>query len=85
MRDGMRSWISAWSEFRVQADQYRELDSERVLVLSHAIARGKASGLELGQMQPPSANLFHVVGGKVSRVVIYLDRDRAFADLGLEG
>jgi hypothetical protein len=84
MADGMRSWISAWSEFRVEADEYRELDSERVLVLSHVIARGKASGLELGQMQSKAANLFHVGGGKVSRVVIYLDRERAFADLGLE-
>src|SRR3989442_4216345 len=83
MAEGMRSWISAWSDFRVEAYEYRELDSERVLVLSHVIARGKASGLELGQMQSKSANLFHVGGGKVSRVVIYLDRDRALADLGL--
>jgi len=67
----------------VEAEEYRELDSERVLVLSHVIARGKASGLELGQMQSKSANLFHVGGGKVSRVVIYLDRERAFAELGL--
>jgi hypothetical protein len=34
-------------------------------------------------MQSKSANLFHVGGGKVSRVVVYLDRERAFADLGL--
>src|SRR5437016_1881292 len=83
MAEGMRSWISAWSDFRAEAEEYRELDSERVLVLSHVIARGKASGLELGQMQSKSANLFHVGGGKVSRVVIYLGRERAFADLGL--
>ena len=83
MADGMRSWISAWSEFRAEADEYRELDGERVFVLSHVIARGKTSGLELGQMQSKSANLFHVGGGKVSRVVVYLDRERAFADLGL--
>src|SRR5947207_11247647 len=84
MAEGMRSWIRAWSEFRVEADEYRELDSERVLVLSHVIARGKVSGLELGQMQAKSANLFDVRDGKVSRVVIYLDRERAFAELGLD-
>jgi ketosteroid isomerase-like protein len=83
MAEGMRSWISAWSEFRAEADDYRELDGERVFVLSHVIARGKASGLELGQMRSNSANLFHVADGKVSRVVVYLDRDRALTDLGL--
>src|SRR2546428_12067715 len=33
MAEGMRSWISAWSDFRVEAHEYRELDAERVLVL----------------------------------------------------
>ncbi len=83
MAEGMRSWISAWSYWRVEADEYRELDAERVLVLSHNIMRGKTSGLELGQMQSKTGVLFHVRGGKVSRLVIYLDREHALADLGL--
>jgi SAM-dependent methyltransferase len=35
------------------------------------------------ELQTRTANLFHVRGGKVSRVAIYLDRERAFADLSL--
>ena len=84
MAEGMRSWMSAWSDVRVEADEYRELDAERVLVLSHNVVRGKASGLELGQTENKTANVFHVRDGKVSRLVIYLDRSRALADLGLE-
>jgi hypothetical protein len=45
--------------------------------------RGKTSRLDLGQMQPKGAVLFHVIDGKVTKVVAYLNRERAFDDLGL--
>ncbi len=48
MAEGFRDWLSAWEDLRVEADQYRELDDERVLVLVRNIGRGKTSGLELG-------------------------------------
>jgi ketosteroid isomerase-like protein len=84
MAEGWRDWISAWEEHRVEAEEYRALDGERVLVLVHHTGRGKTSGLELGQMRTKGANVFHVHDGKVNRFVVYLDRERAFADLGLE-
>ena len=84
MSEGMRSWISAWEEFRVEAEEYRELDEERVLVLVQLSGRGKTSGLEIGRRRVGQANLFHIRDGKVSRVVIYLDPERALADLGFE-
>jgi hypothetical protein len=34
-------------------------------------------------MQAQGANLFHVRGGKVTKLVHCWDRDRALADLGL--
>jgi ketosteroid isomerase-like protein len=81
---GTRYRLNAWEEFRVQADEYRELDDERVLVLGHLSGRGKTSGLELAQMQTNAAILFHVRDGKVSRLVTYLDRERGLADLGVK-
>jgi ketosteroid isomerase-like protein len=66
----------------VAADEYRELDDERVLVLDRYGARGKRSGLEVGQMQTKGASLFHVRDGKVTKRVVYFDRERALADLG---
>ncbi len=69
--------------YRFNAEEYRELDDARVLVLGHQGGRGKTSGLELGQIGTKAAALFHVHGGKVTRLVIYADRQRALADLGL--
>jgi len=83
MAEVWRDWLSAWEDLNVEADEYRELDDERVLVLSRYSGRGKTSGLELGQMGAKGATLFHIRDGKVTRFVGYWDRDRAFADLGL--
>lgn len=77
----LRDFLSAWDDYRTRAEAYRQIDSERVLVLARSSARGKASGVEIGQ---PRANLFHVRGGKVTRAVFYWDREHALADLGLE-
>ena len=64
-------------------DEYLELDGERVLVLLHLIGRGKTSGVTLGEMRTKAANLFHVRGGKVTRLVIWADQERGLAELGL--
>jgi ketosteroid isomerase-like protein len=83
MAEGWRDWLSAWEEFRIKVEEYRELDDERVLVLPRVSGRGKSSGLELGQMWTKGAALFHIREGKVTRFVFYWDRERALADLGL--
>ena len=83
--DGMRGFLTSWEGWHLIADEYRELDGERVLVLVHYAGRGRESGLDLSLMRTEGANLFHVCGGKVTRLVIYMDRDNALADLGLEG
>jgi ketosteroid isomerase-like protein len=82
MAEGARDWLNAWKDFRIEAEEYRKLDDERVLVLVHYSGRGKTSGLELGHIRTKGASLFHV-RGKVTRRVHHWDRERAFADLGL--
>jgi len=84
LRDGWRDFLDAWEESRTSVDEYRELDGERVLGLAHFNARGKGSGLEIGERLTKAAILFHLHDGKVSRLVVYLDRERALADLGVE-
>jgi len=83
MAHGVREFLSTWEEFRLEADGFRELDTERVLVIDHRSGRSKTSGLELAQMRTKGARLFHIRDGKVTRLVVYFDRERAFADLGL--
>ena len=85
LAEGWRSFLDAFEDFRAEAEEYREIDGERVLVPLRNIGRGKASGLELGQIQTMGANLFYLRNGKVTRLVTYMDRDRALADLGLSG
>jgi ketosteroid isomerase-like protein len=83
MAEGAREQLSAWENFRFAAEQFRELDDERVLVLDAGSGRGKTSGLEVGQARAKGATLFHIRAGKVTRLVSYFDCERAFADLGL--
>lgn len=83
MAEVWRDWLSAWDALSVEAEEYRELDGERVLVLTLYTGRGKTSGLELAQMRTQGAILFHIRDGKVTRRVGYWDREQAFADLGL--
>ena len=83
MAEGWRDFLSAWEDVRFKADEYRELDSERALVLTHMSGHARTSGLDVGQLQPKGANLFHIHDGKVTGHVAYLQRDLAFADLGL--
>jgi predicted alpha/beta hydrolase len=83
MAEGFREFLSAWEDYRAAVDECREFDAERVLVVVSHSGRGKTSGLELGQMQAKAAMLFHVSGGKVTRLVTYREGDHALVDLGL--
>ncbi len=82
MADGWRSWLRGWTDFRAEPEGYLVLDDERILALVHNSAVGRTSGLQLDQRSV--ANLFEIQDGLVVRLVIYLERDHAFAELGLD-
>jgi ketosteroid isomerase-like protein len=85
MAKGWLEWLSVWEDLRVEAEEYRDLDGERVLVLVRLSGRAKASGLQAGKIDSQAASLFHVRDGVVTRLAVYTNRDRALADLGLKG
>ena len=78
-----RDFLGTLEAVSFATEEIRVIDHERVLVLGHYRGRGKASGLDIGKISREAA-LFHVEGGKVTRLVTYWNRDRAFADLGLK-
>jgi ketosteroid isomerase-like protein len=81
MAEGYRDWLRAWEDFRAEPEEYLVLDDERILVFVRNSGRGRTSGLQLESRSV--ANLFHLREGRVTRIVVYLDREQALADLGL--
>lgn len=72
--------MSAWEGWSIAAEEMRELDDGRVLVLNRYRARGKHSGITVDQL---GAHVFVLRDGRVAQLIVYPDRGRAFADLGL--
>ena len=82
MTEGWTNWLGAWEDFRAEAEEYRVLDGERILVPVHNSGRGRTTGLAVGQRSV--ANLFQIRDGRVTRFVLYWDSDRALAELGVK-
>jgi hypothetical protein len=84
MAEGMRGWLSGWTDFRIRADEFRELDDGRILVFARTSGRGKRSGVELGGQLGGATNVFDISQGRVTKCCLCFNRDRALAELGLE-
>jgi ketosteroid isomerase-like protein len=82
MAVAFRDFLGTWDDFRVAAQDYRELDDESILVFVHNSGTGKVSRMEIGQTAH-GANFWVLRDGKVVKFVIYFDRKRALGDLGL--
>jgi ketosteroid isomerase-like protein len=83
MKEGFLDWVRVWRDWTVTAEDYRELDAERVLVLYRDSGRTKESGPEGARVENKGASLFQLRDQLVTRIIQYYYRDRAFADLGL--
>jgi hypothetical protein len=79
LREMAATWgemLGAWEELRAEAEEIRELDERRVLVLTTNKGRGSSSGVELGPMGTRGANVFEIRDLKVVRLALYWNRDR---------
>jgi hypothetical protein len=83
LAEGWRDVLNAWEHFRPEVDCYRTLEDGSILVLVRWHGRGKRSGVQVGETGAAGAQLFELVAGKVTRLVTYLDRERALSDLNV--
>jgi uncharacterized protein len=81
--DGVQQWLEGvltdWEFFEAYPEDFRDL-GDRVLVIGHWRARGRASGVEL---ERAATWLYDVRGGKIVREQTYTDRAEAFEAVGL--
>ena len=73
----LHSWLSAWEDWRVEVDDYLEI-GDHVVVLASYRGRGKGSGVEIRQH---GAHVFRLRDGKVVRLEIFADREKAIASV----
>jgi uncharacterized protein len=83
-REGIESYIrevsDTWEEYRVVAQDFRDLGDDQVLVLSRVEGRGAGSG---GLVDAEMGQIFDFRAGKISRVRTYLDHGEALKAVGL--
>ena len=81
-----RAWatmLNAWDDPKAIPEEFIEPDDGRVLVLLQNTGRGKGSGIEIGGISAKAANLFEIRDGRVKRLTLYWERERALEELGL--
>ena len=83
-REGVRRWLEElttdWEIFETCPEEFHDL-GDRVLLLGHWRARGRASGVELENQ--PASWLYEIKGGRVLRMRTYTDRAEALEAVGL--
>lgn len=79
MRDVWLGALGSWEDFRAEPDRFIETDCH-VVVLNHVHAWGKGSGAEV---EADTATVWTIEAGKVVRLALYWDTDRALEVAGL--
>jgi ketosteroid isomerase-like protein len=79
MRRTWQAALAAWDDFRAEPYEFIE-SGDQVVVLTHAVGRGKGSGAEVSA---DTATVWTFDGGKIVRLALYWDSAKALEAAGL--
>lgn len=79
--EGWEVWMQPWDRFLVGGQQLFDAGGGKVLLLAHARAVMKGSGIEIPQ---EVAAVYDVKGGRITAIRFHLDQDQARRDAGLD-
>jgi hypothetical protein len=71
-------------DFRIAIERLEPIGVDRVLAFLRVTASGRASGIPAAS-DTPTANVYDLAGGKIKRIRIFLDREKALEAAGLRG
>jgi ketosteroid isomerase-like protein len=74
------SWVTAWEDWREEIEEIRDLDDDRVLVLSVQRGRGKGSGVEV---EARWAVVYELEGDLITSIHVYPDSEEGLKAAGL--
>ena len=82
--DGIRRFFTdiedIGPDFRIEVQRVQAIGDSNAIAFVRSRSTGRASGIVTGA---ESANVYHFLDGKISRVRIFLDRDEALKAVGL--
>ncbi len=73
-------WLDAWSDSRMDSEEFIDAGNGRVIVLLQTTATGRASGITIERQD---AMVYETQGGVVIRIDYYNNRDQALKAVGL--
>jgi ketosteroid isomerase-like protein len=74
----LRSWLSAWEQCRIEAEEFHEA-GDRVVVFVRVVARGSGSSIDV---EMENAHVWTMRDGKALSIRAYTDRERAIREAG---
>jgi ketosteroid isomerase-like protein len=80
VREGWYDFLSAWRDFRVEAEEIVDIGDGRYLVFVRLVGRGKESSVPI---EAEVANIITMRDGRIARQEQYWDRDEARRAAGL--
>ncbi len=76
----MREWLRDWRDFKIFADEWREVGSDRVFAGGHQTATGRVSAIAV---EDTISSVWTFRGGKVVHLLFERDRQKALEAAGL--